>query len=278
MKKIIAAFDSLRFSDSTMEYAIYFAKQYDAHIVGVFLSETTRLGYAVYEMMVKQSISGAAGMKEIDKTDAATMKESINRFELACRAAKINHSIHRDKENAAQELLHETIFADILVIDASETFSYFEAGLPGGFIENILHNTKCPVMVVPKKFKPINKLALLYDGEPSSVFAIKMLGYIVPEIAMLETKLFYAQHGSLTLRLPDNKLMREWIKRHFPKVEYRLIKGNEKELVATIAAEDPGILIVIGAYNRSNLSMWFRNSLADLLMNEIKTPLFIAHQ
>ena len=71
--------------------------------------------------------------------------------------------------------------------------------------------------------------------------------------------------------------MKEWVKRHFSNVEYHLVKGEEKELVATLAAENSGTLIVAGAYHRSNLSMWFHNSLADLLMNEIKTPLFVAH-
>ena len=90
MKKIIAAFDGLRFSESTLEYAIYLSKQYNAHIVGVFLSESTRVSYTIYELMVEQSVSGAAVENEIKKSDAVTMNESIKMFELACAASKIN--------------------------------------------------------------------------------------------------------------------------------------------------------------------------------------------
>ncbi len=278
MKKIIAAFDGLRFSDSTLEYSIYLAKQFNAHIVGVFLSESTKLSYAIYELMVEQSAAGVALSDEIDKSDAASMKDSVKRFEKACHASKLNFTVHQDKHEAANELLHESVFADLLIIDANETFSYLEAGIPGGFIKRILHDAQCPVMVVPKKFREIEKLALLYDGEPSSVFAIKMLGYILPEMTSLQTTLFHAHESSSALRLPDNKLMKEWIKKHFPKVEYRLVKGKEKELIASLSAEDPGMLIVTGAYHRSNMSMWFHTSMADLLINEIKSPLFIAHR
>ena len=277
MKKIIAAFDGLRFSESTLEYAIYLSKQYNAHIVGVFLSESTRVSYTIYELMVEQSVSGAAVENEIKKSDAVTMNESIKMFELACAASKINYSIHRDMKSATGELLHETCFADLLVIDAAETFSYLEANLPGGFLKKVLHESQCPVMVVPKKFRPITQLALLYDGQPESIFAIKMLSYVLPEMTKLEIKLFYAEEGSSLLRLPNKKLMKEWLKRHFTNVEYHLIKGKGKELIASIAAEGSGVLIVAGAYHRSNLSMLFHNSLADLLMNEIKTPIFIAH-
>jgi nucleotide-binding universal stress UspA family protein len=36
-------------------------------------------------------------------------------------------------------------------------------------------------------------------------------------------------------------------------------------------------VIVSGAYRRTTVSRWFRQSMADVLMREIKSPLFIAH-
>ncbi len=277
MTKIIAAFDGLRFSESAMEYAIYLAQQSGADLTGVFLCESTRAGYAMYEALVEQSVPGKAIVSEIDKTDVEVTNKAVEAFESSCSAAKINYIIHSDKKNPNTELLHETLFADLLIIDTHETFSYLELSLPGRFIQNILHKAQCPVIVVPKKFTPIKKLALLYDGTVSSVHAIKMLDYILPWMKELETKLFYANHEAGSSHLPDNKLLKEWMKRHYPKVEYKVVKGHEKELAATLAGENPGFLIVTGAYHRSSVSMWLHRSLADLLMNEIKAPIFIAH-
>jgi hypothetical protein len=277
MKKIIAAFDSLKFSESTLQYSIYLAKQYDAHIVGVFLQESTRIGYAVYATMVKESSAGRTIFDEIELADKAATERSIAEFEADCRKAKINFSIHRDKKNALDELLHETIFADLLVIDAWETFSYFENNLPGWFIKNVLHHVHCPVLVVPKKFNPVNNLVLLYDGTPSSVHAIKMFNYILPEMGKLEAKLLSARHDTSSMHLPDNKLIKEWIKRHYKKLTYQVLKGNSKEIAAMLKTQDPGVLVIAGAYHRSSLSMWFHKSLADLLIKEVKVPLFIAH-
>jgi hypothetical protein len=39
MKKIIAAFDGLKFSGSTRDYAIDIAKQANTHLAGVFMEE-----------------------------------------------------------------------------------------------------------------------------------------------------------------------------------------------------------------------------------------------
>ena len=277
MKKIIAAFDGLRFSESTLDYSVYFAKQYNAHIVGVFLQESTRVGYAVYATIVQDAAPGRTIFDEIELADRKATEEAIARFEEGCRNAKVNYSIHRDKKSAFDELMHETIFADLLIIDAWETFSYIESGLPGWFIKNILHHVHCPVLVVPKKFYPIQKLVLLYDGSPSSVHAIRMFNYVIPEMNRLESKLVSASEDDSSMHLPDNKLLKEWMKRHFPEVAYQVLKGYARDIIAMLKAEEPGVLVVAGAYHRSNLSMWFHKSLADLLIKEVKVPLFIAH-
>ncbi|MBS1600885.1 MAG: universal stress protein [Bacteroidetes bacterium] len=277
MKKIIAAFDGLRFSDSTLQYAIHLAEKSNAHLVGVFLQEATQLGYAVYATLVSQTLSGNQVVKEIDKTDAATIDKAIETFESKCKKAGINYSVHRSKKSAPEELIHESIFADLLVIDAWETFSYIETNLPEWFVQNILHHAQCPVMVVPKKFNPIKRTVLLYDGSNSAMHAIKMYNYIVPGTASEEIKLLCAKSGSSSLHLPDNKLLKEWMKRHYSKIDYHVLKGDEKEIVTILKNEVPGTLVVAGAYNRSNFSMWFHKSIADLLIHEIKAPIFIAH-
>jgi nucleotide-binding universal stress UspA family protein len=277
MKKIIAAFDGLRFSESTLEYSVYLAKQYNAHIVGVFLQESTRVGYAVYATLVQDAGPGRTIFDEIEMADRKATEEAIARFEEGCKLGKVNYSVHRDKRSAFEELMHESIFADLLVIDAWETFSYIESGLPGWFIKNILHHVHCPVLVVPKKFHPLHRLVLLYDGSPSSVHAIRMFNYIIPEMNRLETKLVSAVEDASSMHLPDNKLLKEWMKRHFPEVTYQVLKGYAKEIIAMLKAEEPGVLVVAGAYHRSNVSMWFHKSLADLLIKDVKVPVFISH-
>jgi nucleotide-binding universal stress UspA family protein len=277
MKKIIAAFDGLRFSESTLEYSVYLAKKYNAHIVGVFLQESTRVGYAVYATLVQDAAPGRTIFDEIELADRKATEEAIGRFEEGCRLGKVNYSVHRDKKSAFEELMHESIYADLLIIDAWETFSYIESGLPGWFIKNVLHHVHCPVMVVPKKFYPIQRLVLLYDGSPSSVHAIRMFNYVIPEMNRLETKLVSATEDASSMHMPDNKLLKEWMKRHFPEVTYQVLKGYAKEIVAMLKAEEPGVLVVAGAYHRSNVSMWFHKSLADLLIKDVKVPLFISH-
>jgi nucleotide-binding universal stress UspA family protein len=56
------------------------------------------------------------------------------------------------------------------------------------------------------------------------------------------------------------------------------MKGNaEDEIVKYLEKSNQNSLVVLGAYRRSTVSRWFRESMADILMKEVKLPLFIAH-
>ena len=51
MKKFIVAFDGLKFSESARDYAIQFAKQSSAHLVGIFLDDGLRHSYKIYDLV-----------------------------------------------------------------------------------------------------------------------------------------------------------------------------------------------------------------------------------
>lgn len=279
MKKIIAAFDGLKFSTSTRDYAIQLAKQNNAHLVGVFLEDFTYHSYKIYDL-----VSGRGGgimgseKRKLDKKDIKKRAASVSSFESACKKAELEYSLHRDRSIAIQELLHESIYADLLVIDIMETLSHYPEKAPTSFIRDLLTNVQCPVMVVPHVYKPIQKLVLLYDGEPSSVHAIKMFSYMLPVLKQNPIEVLTVNPPKQSLHVPDNELIKEFMGRHFPKASFTVMKGlPETEIVSYLKKQKENSLIVLGAYRRSMVSRWFRESMADALMRELKLPLFIAH-
>jgi nucleotide-binding universal stress UspA family protein len=78
--------------------------------------------------------------------------------------------------------------------------------------------------------------------------------------------------------LPENKLLKELMKRHFSNISFTVLKGiPEIEIIKHLQNESLSFVSVIGAYRRSKLSRWFRSSMADALVNAFEMPLFIAH-
>ncbi|HVM86988.1 MAG TPA: hypothetical protein VMT76_02290 [Puia sp.] len=277
MKKIIAVFDGLKFSESVKEYAIHISKLYAAHLVGVFLDDMTYTGYKIYELLSQEGVSEAL-LKKYDEIDKTKRKHAASAFETACKKAGTEFNIHHDKKIAIHELLHESIYSDLMIIDRKETLTHYDEKQPSRFIRNLLADVQCPVLLVPQKFLPFKKIIFLYNGEPSSVYAIKMFGYIFAELKNMEVQVVSVKNPNDTLHLPDNTLMKEFVKRHYPDALYEVLRGLPEVEIAEYLKEQPAsALVVLGAYRRSAASRLFRQSMADVLMNNINLPLFIAH-
>ena len=179
MQKIIAAFDGLKYSTSTRDHAIALARSGNMHLTGVFLDDVTYTSYKVYELITKDGVSDKK-LKQLAKKDYDTRNKAVADFENACRKAGVEYNIHHDRKTALKELLHESIYADLIIIDSKETLTHYDESLPTRFIRELLTDVQCPVLLVPQKYKPIEKIALLYDGRPSSVHAVRMFSYLYP--------------------------------------------------------------------------------------------------
>jgi nucleotide-binding universal stress UspA family protein len=276
MKKIIAAFDGLKLSTGTMDYAIHIAKSYNAHLVGIFLDDYTYSGYGYGELLARAEEKNI--MQLLDEADRLKRKAAADRFTTQCREAAINFSVHHDRKIAMKELLHESIYADLLIIDRKESFGNGEELQPTGFIHDLLADVHCPVLLVPGKFIPPVKNIILYDGSPSSVYAIKAFDYVMQPFKHLETEVVSVKATASSLHVPDNTLMKEFMKRHFPKAVFTVLKGSAEETIVTfLLQQKEEVMVILGAYQRNRVSRWFKPSMADMLVQQTKLPLFVAH-
>lgn len=278
MKKFLAVFDGYKMSKSTLQYSIELAKLENAHLVGVFLDEFIYHSYSVYKVMTTEKDAENV-LEKLDEKDNKLRDESVMQFQKECGKAGIQYSIHRDKNLALQELKEESMFADLVIINEYETFTRYKEKPPGRFIKDLLGDIQCPVLVVPGSYKEIDKILLLYDGAPSSLYAIKMFSYLLNHLKSLPVEVYTVKENYMaTLRLPGNKRMREFIKWHFPKATITVEKGiAEEQIPGYLRNHKENELVIMGAYRRGEISRWFKTSMADILMRETEMPLFIAH-
>jgi hypothetical protein len=211
----------------------------------VFLDDFTYHSYKIYDLVSKDGSVDEEKHRRLERKDEETRQEAVNNFTKACSKAGLNYSIHHDRSIALHELLHESIYADLLVIENKETLTHYEETVPTRFIHDLLSEVQCPVLVVPKKYKALEKLVLLYDGDPSSVHAIRTFSYLFPELKYLETEVICVKTPRQDLHLPDNHLMKEFMKRHFPQAGYTVLKGDaESEIIENLKMQQQNTLVV----------------------------------
>ncbi|MGZ3873898.1 MAG: universal stress protein [Mucilaginibacter sp.] len=277
MKKISAVFDGLKFAESTLAYAIKLAESSKSMLSGVFLESFLYNSYQLDDLIGNQGLSPVK-MKHLLEKDKASRLRSAHIFEQACKKALISYAIHHDRSFSVPEVLKESIYSDLLLISAAETFSHVTGQPPTHFIRELLDGTQCPVLVVPPEYREIEKVVLLYDGKPAAVYAIKMFNYMMPWLRSKPTEIVSVADTTEAAELPDEELVREFIDCHYPAASYTLLNGDpEDELINYLTSGNKHSLVVLGAYQRGGVSRWFKSSMADLLMKKIDAPLFIAH-
>src|SRR5262249_23529063 len=122
MKKILVAFDSTAFSSGALDYALNLMKDQKSLIVGVFIEDLSYIGY----MTLFGEDYFAFDKRMLDKMEQEAegkLDEHMRTFESKCRTANANYKIHLDKGVPANELVRESLFADLIILGYQTFFS-----------------------------------------------------------------------------------------------------------------------------------------------------------
>src|SRR5690242_12399506 len=151
MKKFILAADGLKLSENAIDYASYFSAEFDAHIVAAFLKEVTYKSEPIGVEMWWPYMSDEhwEHLEIVDKIDEVTRNASIEKLRQKFEENGIHFNVHKDKVLALQSLLMESHFADAIIINADASFSNYDRTKPSHFIQNLLTDADCPIILTP---------------------------------------------------------------------------------------------------------------------------------
>ncbi len=276
MKKILVAQNGIKYSSAAVEYAVNIAKVQDAMLVGLFIHD---LSYAnlSYGVMWDMPYVDFNMLSEINKDDDEKIKLNISLFKTACEKAGVHHKVHLEQGVPLQELIKESSFADLILIDVHTGFFSFKQETPSPFLKDVLSDAHCPVLIVPDNHNILDKVIFSYDGSASSSFALKMFSYIFPNYADHETVIVTVNKGS-TNHLEANKNIKELVSTRFNNPKYEVLNGEpEVEILNYLKNNGSNSVVVLGSYGRSAISRMFNESLSNKLLREIQLPLFITH-
>lgn len=277
MRKIIAAFDGLKYSDSTAAYSIWFAGQLAGKLTGVFLEDTTYHSFKLVDISDEDVgyEQNLAYRMEVDKADRSY---AVRLFNEACLEAGVPAIVHRHTDIPIRDLLRETLFSDLLIIQNNETFRHYSEAAPTNFIVQLLESSECSVLLVPNYFRVPERIVFLYDGTPQSVFAIKHFTYLLGRLKLPIQVLSDVSYKE-EKELPKRPLFLEWLQHHYNRFDYKVLQGKaEEEIVDELKSELKHCIVVMGAYGRGFISRVIHSSLADIVVKKLNLPIFVSHK
>ena len=276
-KKILLAMEGDRFSNSTLKYGIEIAKQTDSLLVGVFMRDLKYAGYA-YPIVFDQPFVDTGSYSKFLKEEREKINANIKIFNDKCSKEGVAHKVHLDEAAPIEGLIHESAYADLIIMDSKMNISDLLPDNPSSTLRDILVDAHCPIMIVPGSYQEIKNIILSYDGSHSSAFAIRMFNYVFPEWSDYKTFLV-SINDTKGNHLKENTNIRELMARHYGNVTYEIMRGDvSKEMKKFMKYNYSNSIVVMGAYGRNALSRLWRQSLANMIIKDIKVPVFISHR
>lgn len=278
MEKILLAVDAVNPDKNTLEFACYLGRLTKSKVTGVFLENLATRERSVSKQ--KHALAymdlGVDEKSDDDKHKMKLIEKSISFFKEGCINREVNYSLHRDRGVPARELIEESRFADVLVVDAETSFNKRYEGTPTEFVRDILKKAECPVIISPERFEAIDEIIFSYNGSSSSLFAIKQFTYLFPQFHDKKVTIIQVNEAG-EWQDPDKYKFKEWLKGHYTDLHFEALKGKADTILFDYLFKRKNMFLVIGAYGRNDLSQFFKSSHADVLIKTITQPIFIAH-
>lgn len=277
MEKILLVVCGAAPTQTTLNFACYLANMTRSRLTGFFFEKEHYTSEPalkqVYGMPYVESVT-AGGLPE-HYLKAERIEDYMRLFEYTCESKGVRASIRYLEDNIVESLINESRFSDLIIADAAVSYISKTQEAPSALLQHLLAAAQCPVIIAPSSFTPVNEVVFCYDGSPSSIFAMKQLTYLLPELG--ESKATAVQISEEDIPASEKKCITTWMSRHFESSDFVTLKGNTEQALFDYLFKKQQTLVVMGAYGRSIVSRLFKHSHADLLIKTLACPLFITH-
>ena len=165
-------------------------------------------------------------------------------------------------------------YTDLVVIGMRNFFHFETSDSPEKTVSKIIHYSQAPVLMVPKEFKPVNKVLIAFDGSNPSVKAAREFAKIAwnktYEITLLVSHSNRSQGDEMLEKLEN------YLTKHTnAKIERQY---SDKNIISVYDDQFAGNvdLVVCGMHSQNILQKLFVGSFPEHLINANNVPVLVA--
>lgn len=271
MKKIVFVCDGNNFSNEAFQFVKSLYEHQPFLLTGAFFHSIN------YGLLIPNTFAPGAGpYLSFTEEENEAFHEGIEQFKDLCERNDVEYRVHEESDTwQISDLVKESRFADLMIVGGSQFFSNVSKGEAKAVLQQTLHRAECPVLVMPDKTEAIDEIIFAYDGKRDSVYAIKQFIYLFPHFADLETTVVYFNDDP-EKEIPHLQYIQEFAARHFNLLTFEHLNLSKKSFSFWLNAHK-NALLVTGAYDRPGISMAFKRSFAEDIINSHTIPVFISH-
>jgi len=233
MEKILLALDAHRLPSNTIEFACYVAQRTHSKLTGLFL-EDERMATPAYIPG-----SGDASYGDTDTSNEINV-QTIRRFRQLCMDRHTLTDVHLDHGNPLDGILTESRSADLMIVDRDSSFGPAGRAARQQFIEDVLLNLECPVLVPPHDFRLLSEIIFVYRGKDCRFDTLRQFASLFDGLD--ERKLLVVT--LLNTGKPRPEIM-QWLEGHYRHLEFVDLKESVFGCVTDLLIKKRNTLFVL---------------------------------
>lgn len=274
IKSILVCTDGSAHGDASCDYAIHLAGKIRAQLTGLHVLDSR-----VLEGPLMADISGWLGaspyadqlqqFRVLLENKGGAIAEALEKrgadagLQIECKV-KMGHP--------ARVILDEEIGAELVVLGQRGEHAELGGDAAGSVADRVVRRSDKPCLLVPKEFRPVNKILVAYDG---SSLASKALHEGI-ELAMAASAplvvLTVAEHHDLDAAQEYAQSAMRLVRAHECAAAPMVAKGPAGAAILRIAEEIAADLIVLGAFGHTRMRELILGSTASYLMSRSNKP------
>jgi len=248
--KVVLGFGGSSFDKRELDGIFNFLPHSNMLFVGAVINDLD--GIPVI-LPCESSKCNSIGITCVQKKERKARLDLYNYLAEKCEETSCKYIIHKDEGCLPHELIRETQYADLLIIN-QETYNatVINDGESIPF-RILLEIAGCPVLVLPKDMTNIEQIVMTFDGTATAMRGIKQFSYLLPDIGnklpvtVLTT---YCEEGPPSM---EEKLFIEYLKQHFTNLALHKLCYDSEHTIYSAVGVNANTLLVVNNPSPQNL-------------------------
>ena len=182
MKNLLICTDGSNYSQECCRYGAWLAKQAKAHVEVLYVTDLRQ-----FEVPVVADLSGSLGiqpfegmvthLQEVEEQKAEFVKNSaLSIFEAVGLSDRVQ--FHHETGLLVDAIDAYAARADLVLLGKRGENVNFATEHLGSMLERVVRSASKPCLVTPRQFRPIDHVAVAYDGSPSCKKALEFMSKV----------------------------------------------------------------------------------------------------
>ncbi|HEY7168785.1 MAG TPA: universal stress protein [Candidatus Binatia bacterium] len=275
IKNILIPLDGSQHSAAALDYGIWLAEKFAGTLIGQHVIDTISIEGSFFH-----DISGSLGFEPY--LDFSTkMREALEErgklileeFTERCRQAKIRCQSFLDTGLIANEICDRSRLADLVVIGHRGINEAFSTGLLGTTAESITRKCPRPVFVSTKRFAPIEKPLLAYDGSQRASSAMESAAEFCKMLGLPLTVLTIGKDQKLVDEIQQQA--KSYLGSYAVETQYETDRGYPEKKIIDYLTKFEYDLLFIGAYGHRRIIEMVLGSTTEYVLRNSSCPVFL---